>query len=209
MMAICTSLTVTAVARQSSSPAASSSPLLLIFTRHAGMTSESTRLLRSYSTMSMPTVIAAFDHAKFMNRDYVSPGKLDLVVTTMNGRIIVLGTDTVFHPLRTWSSEFQGRNGILTLHAKNMFLVAFSFKVSFFQVLLQERVPSESTLLTPRASAAISPAKACRSNSQSKTTREARATRGTLRSEMASRTRLFASPSSLLLFHCVGWLDCC
>jgi len=38
-------------------------------------------------------------------------GKLDLVVTTMNGRIIVLGTDTVYHPMRSWTSEFQGRNG--------------------------------------------------------------------------------------------------
>ena len=38
-------------------------------------------------------------------------GKLDLVITTMNGRIIVLGTDTMYHPLRTWTSEFQGRNG--------------------------------------------------------------------------------------------------
>jgi hypothetical protein len=29
----------------------------------------------------------------------------------MNGRIIVLGSDTKYHPLRTWRSEFQGRNG--------------------------------------------------------------------------------------------------
>jgi hypothetical protein len=42
---------------------------------------------------------------------FLHAGKLDLVITTMNGRIIVLGTDTKYHALRTWTSEFQGRNG--------------------------------------------------------------------------------------------------
>jgi hypothetical protein len=42
---------------------------------------------------------------------FLLAGKLDLVITTMNGRIIVLGTDTKYHALRTWTSEFQGRNG--------------------------------------------------------------------------------------------------
>jgi hypothetical protein len=47
----------------------------------------------------------------------------------MNGRIIVLGTDTVFHPLRTWTSEFQGRNGscILFQKANHAFFVIECF----------------------------------------------------------------------------------
>ena len=52
-------------------------------------------------------------HFKRLFYPHITAGKLDLVVTTMNGRIIVLGSDTVYHPLRSWTSELQGRNGIL------------------------------------------------------------------------------------------------
>mgnify|MGYP001057348559 FL=1 len=38
-------------------------------------------------------------------------GYMDLLITTMNGNLFLFETDTLFHPLKTWSSQVQGLNG--------------------------------------------------------------------------------------------------
>jgi len=37
--------------------------------------------------------------------------KMDLVVTTRSGNVFLLGTNAPYHPLRSWTSQNQGRNG--------------------------------------------------------------------------------------------------
>jgi len=44
--------------------------------------------------------------------DLTGNGKMDLVVTTMNGNVIVLGTDTPYHPLKAWTSREIGNNNV-------------------------------------------------------------------------------------------------
>jgi len=43
--------------------------------------------------------------------DLSGDGHLDLVVSTMNGNVYVLNTETRFHPLKAWTSQTQGLNG--------------------------------------------------------------------------------------------------
>jgi len=38
-------------------------------------------------------------------------GKMDLIVTARSGSVYVLETEAPYHPLRSWTSQFQGRNG--------------------------------------------------------------------------------------------------
>eukprot|EP00286_Rhodomonas_abbreviata_P023316 CAMPEP_0181304224 /NCGR_PEP_ID=MMETSP1101-20121128/9026_1 /TAXON_ID=46948 /ORGANISM="Rhodomonas abbreviata, Strain Caron Lab Isolate" /LENGTH=1213 /DNA_ID=CAMNT_0023409947 /DNA_START=10 /DNA_END=3651 /DNA_ORIENTATION=- len=39
-------------------------------------------------------------------------GKIDLLVTTMNGNVMSFGTDVPYEPLRTWTSREQGNNNV-------------------------------------------------------------------------------------------------
>eukprot|EP00668_Euglena_longa_P003228 GGOE01003776.1.p1 GENE.GGOE01003776.1~~GGOE01003776.1.p1 ORF type:complete len:951 (+),score=255.61 GGOE01003776.1:33-2885(+) len=43
--------------------------------------------------------------------DLSGNGYMDLVVTTMNGNVYLLNTETKFHPLKAWTSQSQGLNG--------------------------------------------------------------------------------------------------
>jgi len=43
--------------------------------------------------------------------DITGNGKMDLVVTTRNGNVYVIGTEMSYNPLLSWTSQTQGRNG--------------------------------------------------------------------------------------------------
>eukprot|EP00998_Keelungia_sp_KM082_P008418 NODE_4606_length_767_cov_66.493750_g4583_i0.p1 GENE.NODE_4606_length_767_cov_66.493750_g4583_i0~~NODE_4606_length_767_cov_66.493750_g4583_i0.p1 ORF type:complete len:215 (+),score=66.20 NODE_4606_length_767_cov_66.493750_g4583_i0:58-645(+) len=44
--------------------------------------------------------------------DVDNDGTLDLVVSTMNGNIYLLGTETPFYPLKAWPSQTHGMHGL-------------------------------------------------------------------------------------------------
>ena len=44
--------------------------------------------------------------------DITGNGKMDLLVTTMNGNVICLGTDVDYHPMKAWTSKEQGNNNV-------------------------------------------------------------------------------------------------
>ncbi|MEW5304838.1 MAG: hypothetical protein WDW36_007421 [Sanguina aurantia] len=43
-------------------------------------------------------------------------GRLDLVLTTMNGNVYVFETPAEYHPLKTWTAQSQGCNGLIARH---------------------------------------------------------------------------------------------
>jgi hypothetical protein len=74
--------------------------------------------------------------------DITGNGKLDLVVTTQHGNVYLLGTEAPYHPLNTWTSQNQGRNGFtakvdqgvyVDLHSREHLIDVFgsSFKIAF------------------------------------------------------------------------------
>jgi len=83
------------------------SSLELVFTSHDGYV----YVVDGWNGCASKYDIGEHSFGQVLIDDVDGNGKLDLVITTMNGRIIVLGTDTKYHALRTWTSEFQGRNG--------------------------------------------------------------------------------------------------
>ena len=44
--------------------------------------------------------------------DLTGNGKMDLLVTTMNGNVVCLGTDVDYHPLKAWPSREIGNNNV-------------------------------------------------------------------------------------------------
>ena len=44
--------------------------------------------------------------------DLTGNGKMDLLVTTMNGNVMCLGTDVDYHPLKAWPSREMGNNNV-------------------------------------------------------------------------------------------------
>lgn len=50
-------------------------------------------------------------YAMVLADDITNDGYMDLVVSTMNGNVYLLSTNTVFHPLKAWTSQTQGLNG--------------------------------------------------------------------------------------------------
>lgn len=42
--------------------------------------------------------------------DVTNNGKLDFVVTTMNGNVLLFETEALFHPLRTWTAEVSSKS---------------------------------------------------------------------------------------------------
>uniref|UniRef100_A0A7S1EIS3 DEX1 C-terminal domain-containing protein n=3 Tax=Hemiselmis andersenii TaxID=464988 RepID=A0A7S1EIS3_HEMAN len=44
--------------------------------------------------------------------DVTGNGFMDLLVSTMNGNVIALGTDVQYHPMKAWTSREQGNNNV-------------------------------------------------------------------------------------------------
>eukprot|EP01059_Diplonema_ambulator_P030642 TRINITY_DN532_c2_g1_i4.p1 TRINITY_DN532_c2_g1~~TRINITY_DN532_c2_g1_i4.p1 ORF type:complete len:401 (+),score=117.53 TRINITY_DN532_c2_g1_i4:1206-2408(+) len=51
-------------------------------------------------------------YAQVLADDIDGNGNLDLLVGTMNGNMYAFQTNTPYHPLKTWSSQVQGLNGM-------------------------------------------------------------------------------------------------
>lgn len=79
---------------------------------------------------------------------------LDLIVTTMNGNVFCFSTPAPHHPMKTWTSQTQGRSNVASRHNREGIFVLPSSRVlrdeegdSFwlqFKILDQHRVPSGS-----------------------------------------------------------------
>mmetsp|Transcript_10915 Transcript_10915/g.23292 ORF Transcript_10915/g.23292 Transcript_10915/m.23292 type:complete len:367 (+) Transcript_10915:3-1103(+) len=49
-------------------------------------------------------------YAQVLADDLTGNGKMDLLLGTMNGNLYCFETNTVYHPMRSWRSQVQGRN---------------------------------------------------------------------------------------------------
>eukprot|EP00003_Mantamonas_plastica_P018579 TRINITY_DN3036_c0_g1_i5.p1 TRINITY_DN3036_c0_g1~~TRINITY_DN3036_c0_g1_i5.p1 ORF type:complete len:586 (+),score=200.78 TRINITY_DN3036_c0_g1_i5:900-2657(+) len=49
--------------------------------------------------------------SQVLTDDLTGNGKMDLLVSTMNGNVYAFATQSKYHPLKTWTAQAQGRNG--------------------------------------------------------------------------------------------------
>jgi len=54
--------------------------------------------------------IGESSYSMVLAEDIVGNGRMQLIVTTRNGNVLLLGTDMPHHPLNSWTSQLQGRN---------------------------------------------------------------------------------------------------
>lgn len=55
--------------------------------------------------------IGESSYSMVLAEDISDNGFLDLIVSTRAGNVYILGTKMPYHPLKSWNSELQGRNG--------------------------------------------------------------------------------------------------
>jgi len=60
--------------------------------------------------------IGEVSYSMVLTDDLNGNGKMDLLVTTMNGNVYAFETSSDYHPLKVWGSQLQGRNNMLARH---------------------------------------------------------------------------------------------